>query len=471
MTHSGQGDETRLPAARPAHEGVVLPADGSGPWIPGVSEEQVAPAGGAPWGAPWGPEQGAQQQLPQQPMPQSQPLPDPGQHSPYAQPLPPYDGGATAQLPGQYAQYGQQPPAAQPLPPVQAHPVPVQAHPAAPGDADATQYIAPVPHGGPGALPPENPAESTQFLGMRPAAAAPPAGGDAEATQYLPPVPPGSPYGIRPGAPGDRQPPAEFDNLFRSDAGGAPEAAAASTQYLPPVPPAPSTAYAPSAPSAVQPQQSYPPERRSSRMPLIVAVVVGCAVLGLGASALMFGGDDDEKTPAGDQAVAAADSPAPDTSGDGAADPAKAQAEALDKLLADSNDSRAAVIRSVESIKSCKNLDQAAADLRDAAEQRRGLVTRLAGLSVDELPDHAALTDALNRAWKASASADDYYAEWAVQTKGKKGCPGGTARQTNKTAQGNRASGDATTAKREASALWNAIAADHGLPKRGATQL
>ncbi|MFC5800810.1 hypothetical protein [Streptomyces formicae] len=470
MTHSGQGDETRLPAARPAHEGVVLPADGSGPWIPGVSEEQVAPAGGAPWGAPWGPEQGAQQQQPQQPVPQSQPLPEPGQHAPYAQPLPPYDGGATAQLPGQYGDYGQYgQPAAQPLPPV-------QAHPAAAGDADATQYIAPVPHapvphGGPGALPPENPVESTQFLGMRPAAAAPPAGGDSEATQYLPPVPSGAPYGIRPGAPGDRQPPAEFDNLFRSEAGGAAEGAGASTQYLPPVPPAPSAPYAQSAPPAPQPQQSYAPERRSSRMPLIAAVVVGCAVVGLGASALMFGGDDDDKGRTDDKAVAAANSPAPDASGDGAADPAKAQAEALDKLLADSNDSRAAVIRSVESIKSCKNLDQAASDLRGAAEQRRGLVTRLEGLSVDKLPDHAALTAALNRAWKASASADDYYAEWAVQTKGKKGCPGGTARQTNKTAQANRASGDATTAKREASALWNAIATDYDLPKRGATQL
>ncbi|MBK6031248.1 hypothetical protein JHN57_22190, partial [Streptomyces sp. MBT59] len=46
MTQSGQGGqgghggEHQLPAARPAHEGVVLPADGSAPWTPGE------PAGG-----------------------------------------------------------------------------------------------------------------------------------------------------------------------------------------------------------------------------------------------------------------------------------------------------------------------------------------------------------------------------------------------------------------------------------------
>ncbi|MEI5035852.1 hypothetical protein RB201_34110 [Streptomyces sp. S1A(2023)] len=76
------------------------------------------------------------------------------------------------------------------------------------GDADATQYIAPVP-GGPGPAGPS------------------PGGGDADATQYIPPVPGGAPYGVRPGAPGDRQPPAEFDNLFRS------EEPAGATQQIP----------------------------------------------------------------------------------------------------------------------------------------------------------------------------------------------------------------------------------------------
>lgn len=462
MTHSGQGDEPQHSAARPAHEGVVLPADGSEPWAPGVGGDQAAPAGGSPWGAPWGPGQAGQ------PQPSAS----------HAQPLPPQQvqGGT---VPQPLPQNGV--PAAQPTA------VMGQMIPQMPSDNDATQYIPPVPQGA-GALPPESPAESTQFLGTRALGAA--AGGDADATQYIPPVPqghgpeqpvpappPGAPYGIRPGAPGDRQPPAEFDNLFRSEsAAGAP---AGATQQLPRIPAGPrpvmhqqhaqrQQGYDP----AAAPQQSYAPEpSRSSRVPVIAAVVVGCAVVGLGASALMFGGGDDDKGRNDDKTVAAATSPATGATTQAAADPAKDQAEALDKLLADSNDSRAAVIRSVESIKSCQNLDQAATDLRGAAEQRRGLVPRLQGLTVDELPNNQGLTTALKKAWEASASADDHYAAWADQVKGKKGCRGGKARVTGQTAQANRSSGEATLAKREASGLWNTIAEKYGLTKRGATEL
>ncbi|TLS38737.1 hypothetical protein FE633_46930, partial [Streptomyces montanus] len=124
--------------------------------------------------------------------------------------------------------------------------------PGAPGDEGATQYIPPV---GPGALPPEAEAspESTHRLGRvrqsgpgpMPAAGTGAAAGagpmpptsnpDAEATQLIAHVPaqPGvAPYGVRPGGPGDRQPPAEFDSLFRSADG------VASTQQLPQVDPA-----------------------------------------------------------------------------------------------------------------------------------------------------------------------------------------------------------------------------------------
>ncbi|MFD7610391.1 hypothetical protein [Streptomyces sp. NPDC059828] len=457
MTRSGQGDETQHPgapgapgAARPAYEGVVLPADSNEPWIPGVSGEQVAPAGGAPWGAPWGPAQGQSQ-----PQPQS---PQYGGDAAATQYIPPVPGGADAA-------------ATQYIPPV-------------PGGADAaaTQYIPPVqatpsvPRTA-GPLPPEAPVESTQFLGLRPPAAG---GGDAEATQYLPPVPQqqtppqaaGAPYGVRPGAPADPQPPAGFENLFRSDS---PQQQmprpTTEPQRHPLYAAAPQHPY-PAGPSGPAGPSDYdePQGRRPSRLPLIAAVVVGCAVVGLGVSAVMFGGDDKDADSA---PVAAASTPAAPTKGAAAPadDPAKAQAEELDKLLADSNNSRASVIRSVESIKGCDNLDQAARDLRAAADQRRSLVTRLKGVEVDKLQNHEQLTKSLTTAWEASASADDHYAEWAGQVDGKKGCRGGKARQTKDAAQGNRASGEASKAKREASGLWNAIATKYGLTQREATQL
>ncbi|WP_318036741.1 hypothetical protein [Streptomyces chengmaiensis] len=297
-------------------------------------------------------------------------------------------------------------------------------------------------------------------------------------------MPRGAPYGIRPGAPGDRQPPAEFDNLFRESGGGAPHVADA-TQQLPrfadqpqhqptaghqPPPQTPQNGYAPYEPQTPEPDTS---RRRSSRVPLIAAVVVGCAVLGLGVSAVVFGGDDDpENAGAGQNVAAGSAAPSPASQSPSApADPAEPQAKALDKLLADSNNSRDSVIRSVENIKQCQNLDQAAADLRAAANQRRGMVTRLQGLTVDQLPDHAKLTASLTEAWQASATADDHYAAWANQTKGKKGCKDGQARGTKELARGNKASGDATKAKQEASGLWNVIAKKYDLTERRSDQL
>lgn len=434
-----------------------------------------------------------------------------GQHRQQGQQGPPYGRdqqyGQQEQSHGQGQSHGQhrqqgpqepaygQAPAAVPLPPAQSRPPAPYAQPLPPeagqgmgmgGDADATQYIAPVPAGPePGGLPPERPAEATQFLGraqeqgyqQSAAGHAAQGGQDADETQYIPPVPGGAPYGIRPGTPGERQPPAEFDNLFRSDE------PAGATRQMPRFDPAqqqfqgagqPPRSYQ-QGPPYTGPGDGLPPDGRDERrkkpahIPLIAAVVVGCAVIGLGAGALLSGGDDEDKD--SKQPVASASSPAAKPSTKPAADPAKLQAEALDKLLADSNNSRAAVIGAVEKTKTCTNLDQAVGDLKGAAKQRRDLVTRLKALSVDKLPDNAALTASLTKAWQASASADDHYAAWAAQAKSKKVCKHGKARTTPQTQQATVQSGEASKAKREASGLWNTIATKYGLTKREATAL
>ncbi|WP_329386287.1 hypothetical protein [Streptomyces sp. NBC_01716] len=563
MTQSGQRDESQLPASRPAHEGIVLPADGGPPLIPGAPADQsapadqTAPAGGQPWGQPWGP--GAPQPQPElegqlppqqdpgaygsyggggggadggygypqqpeslqqhyqppqqqsyQPPQHQQPLP-PAHPGPLPQALPPHQEPPQSYGPPMAGVYGAQPlPAEAPpggsadatqyIPPV----------PAAAGPADATQYIPPVPSyqqgQTPGGLPPERPAESTQYLGtVQPG---PPAQGtsDADATQFIAPVPAGdpneipaapqgAPYGIRPGAPGDRQPPAEFDSLFRTEAPGGGGAVPDETQQLPQIDPGAGTGrrrggqartqqphgqqgYGATPPPYAQqgaPQQPSGPQgraagrRKSSPVPLIAAVVVGCAVLGLGAGWLMSG-DDSEKQDK-NQTVSSESSPSGQGGDPAEEDPAKPQAEELDKLLAESNDSRSAVISAVDSIKSCKNLDQAVTDLQDAADQRRDLVSRLKELTLDKLPQHARLSNSLTNAWQASASADDHYATWATEAKTKKGCRGGKARTTKAAAEGNRASGEATAAKQKASGLWNGIASKYGLTERAPTEL
>ncbi|MFJ6725886.1 hypothetical protein ACIQPQ_13330 [Streptomyces sp. NPDC091281] len=437
------------------------------------------------------------------PQAQAQPQgPGPGPLPPEGAPAPSYGG------PQQPAYGGQGLPGAGPLPPVDEGATqfipPVTAGPPIPADEGATQFLPPVPAApdegatqflppvAPGALPPENPAESTHYLGQAPRQAAGPYPGagdhpDAQTTQYIPPVPggqgPPSYGGGGAGAGGERQPPAEFDNLFRTGPGG--DSPAAATQHLPRVtdtdPPHPGGG--PRGPRGPRDEGRGSRSggggtgrsgRGGSKVPLIVAVGVALAVIGVGAGALMAGGGGGE---ADDSRTVAASQSATDDSGSGSgsdsADAAKEQAEALDKLLADSGSSRASVIAAVADVKRCGNLAQAATDLRDAGRQRTGLVTKLEGLSVDKLPQHAALTAALTKAWQASASADDHYAAWADQVAAQRGklCRKGQARSTGDTQQGNRASGTATAQKAKAAQLWNTIARTYGLTERQPTQL
>ncbi|WP_432192950.1 hypothetical protein [Streptomyces sp. bgisy027] len=453
---------------------------GAAPEAGGAMPAQPMPQDGGPYGGgAQGPATGAPSYGQSTPAGYGQggassaPLPPEGRHGQgaalppaapaggFGAPLPPADEGATQYIPPVAgAPMSADDQATSFLPPVAA--------PAA--DEGATQFIPPV---GPGALPPEVSSESTQVLGRAGQAGGagpmpPVSGGDADATQYIPPVT------GRPGG-GERQPLSDFDNLFRSESAG--QAPAGATQQLP---------------RFQQPQsQANPHEpalfpagghgagddgggrggRTRPRLRLIAAVGVGIAALGIGAGALLAGGGGDDDKSEENQPVSAT-APADEESASPSADPAEQQAVALDKLLADSGDSRTSVINAVDAVKSCDNLGKAAQDLRDAARQRNRLVTDLSKLSVDQLPNHAALTTALNKAWQASASADNHYAAWADQVaRDKKLCRKGQARATGQTQAGNRASGTASQQKKTAAGLWNSIAEKYGLTERQPTQL
>jgi hypothetical protein len=367
-----------------------------------------------------------------------------------------------------------------------------------PGDEAATQYIPPVPAApeaatqflppvGPGALPPEASADATAYLGRVPDHGAgplpPTANPDAEPTQYIPPVAAGpqAPAPDRPQAYGaPQQQPDVFDSLFRSEPAGAGPAGA--TQQMPRIeqPYGAQPPQGPGGPGGRGPAARATARhdgggagggRTRSKVPVIAAVGIGIAVLGIGAGALMASGGKDDQGQGDDKTVTASEPSAGESSAE-AADPAKEQAVALDKLLADSGNSRNSVIKAVGNIRSCTNLGQAATDLRNAAKQRNDLVTKLGELSVDKLPDNAALTTALTKAWQASASADNHYATWADQVAGKrKLCKRGQARSTPETQAGNQASSTASAEKTKAAQLWNGIAGKYGLTQRQAGQL
>ncbi|MGI5376229.1 hypothetical protein ACQEV2_18620 [Streptomyces sp. CA-251387] len=486
-----------MPAPQPSYgqsgpASAPLPPAGAQAYGASRGSAPLPPAGGETYGAPGpgGALPPAQQGAPSAP---SGPVPPTAHGTPHAPlphagaggfgaPLPPADEGATQYIPPvSAAPAGADEQATRYIPPVD----PSGATGASPADEGATQYIPPV---GPGALPPEVSNESTQILGRaRQGGGAGPGAGpmpsasgpDAEATRYMPPVA-GQPGAAPHGGP-QRQPLSDFDSLFRSEPGGEP--AAGATQQLPrfqqPQPQrGQEPGYFPPGPNG--PHSSYGPGdddggrggRTGSRLPLIAAVGVGIAVLGIGAGALLAGGGGDDEKSDKNQPVSAT-APATERSSSPSADPAEQQAVALDKLLADSGDSRTAVINAVAAVKSCGNLAQAAQDLRGAAKQRNQLVSDLSKLSVDQLPNHTELTTALTKAWQASASADNHYAAWADQVAGnkKKLCKGGQARATGQTQAGNRDSGTASQQKKTAAQLWNTIAKKYGLTERQPTQL
>ncbi|WP_329197227.1 MULTISPECIES: hypothetical protein [unclassified Streptomyces] len=321
----------------------------------------------------------------------------------------------------------------------------------------ATQYIAPVVDG------PAHHEAATQYI-------APVPGPHEAATQYIPPVP---------AAPSDSGVQG-FDGLFRSDD------TVGHTQQLPPVqepvlrraprprgpagPPAgpvpPRQQYAPAPP----PPPPAPPRKVSAGV--IAAAVIGLAVAGLGVGSLLADGGGKAANSDPGAAVPAPTGSTETAADDAQVDPARPQAVQLDKVLADSNGSRAAVIKAVDDIKSCRNLDQAALELRDAARQREELVTRLQELKMDELPDHVKLSAALTKAWKSSAAADRGYASWADDVAHDKGgCKDGKAKSTDHAADGNKSSGEATRAKESAATMWNSIAAKYGLTRRDKTEL
>ncbi|WP_431679979.1 hypothetical protein [Kitasatospora sp. KL5] len=208
---------------------------------------------------------------------------------------------------------------------------------------------------------------------------------------------------------------------------------------------------------------------RPSNKMIIGGVIAGCAAAGILVAVLMSGGDE---TPSGADAtpVAKASSGAPATSGAGGLSPeAKGQAKALSDLLGTASASRQAVVGAVAAVGKCEKLPESQAALTDAAAQRQGLLTKLGALKTDKLTGGAELSSQLQKAWQASANADTEYAAWAGDAAA--GCDPATVKNNPHLKSATEASGTATGAKEKASTLWNAIAAQAGLPTKDKIEL
>ncbi|MFE4973053.1 hypothetical protein ACFRAR_13170 [Kitasatospora sp. NPDC056651] len=169
-----------------------------------------------------------------------------------------------------------------------------------------------------------------------------------------------------------------------------------------------------------------------------------------------------DAAPSASAPATSATTPAPNAT---AAGPnAKSQAQALDGLLTDGENARASISNAVAKVSSCpsKTDIEAAAQVFDSgASQRDGLLTKLAALSVSDLPGGADAVNSLKSAWQLSADVDRAYAAWA-RAVATQGCSG-RAPSTADKKHADELNPQATQAKADFLNKWKPIATAYGI--------
>ncbi|MFF2659259.1 hypothetical protein ACFVUH_18055 [Kitasatospora sp. NPDC058032] len=169
--------------------------------------------------------------------------------------------------------------------------------------------------------------------------------------------------------------------------------------------------------------------------------------------------------PAASDTAAASATPSPTDSAGGPN--AQSQAKALDELLSQGESAKAPIGNAVAKVNSCPakpEIDTAAQVFDSGAKQRDQLLTKLATLSVTDLPGGADAVQSLKSAWQLSADIDRAYASWA-RTVATQGCSG-TAPNTADKKRADELNPQATQAKKDFVAKWKTIADQFGLTAR-----
>ncbi|WP_405018873.1 hypothetical protein OHV05_19825 [Kitasatospora sp. NBC_00070] len=292
----------------------------------------------------------------------------------------------------------------------------------------------------------------------------------APATQFLPPYPTSDPTGGQ--QPGYGQPPQSMggQQSFGGQSFGDQQQSYGGQGFGGQQPSYGGQQFPPAPPAYPAPMSSAPEPRRANNRLIIGGVVAGCAAAGILVAVLLSGGG--ETPDKGAAPVAKSPSAGSAAAGAGTAGTispeAKAQAQALSTVLGTANATRQSVGSAVQAVGKCEKLPESQQALTDAAAQRDQLLGSLAALKTDQLTGGPQLAEQLKKAWEASAKADREYALWAADSVA--ACD--PAKKDNPHYKlGNTASGDATVAKKQASTLWNAIAAQAGLPTKADTDL
>ncbi|MFB8237302.1 hypothetical protein ACFC58_12205 [Kitasatospora purpeofusca] len=162
---------------------------------------------------------------------------------------------------------------------------------------------------------------------------------------------------------------------------------------------------------------------------------------------------------------AASTGPSPSATAAGANAPT--QAKALDELLTQGESAKAPIGNAVAKVNSCPtkpDIESAAQVFDSGAKQRDQLLTKLAQLSVTDLPGGPDAVQSLKSAWQLSADIDRAYASWA-RTVASQGCSGSAPNTADKK-RADELNPQATQAKKDFVTKWKAIADQFGLTPR-----
>ncbi|MFE2111447.1 hypothetical protein ACFXAF_37070 [Kitasatospora sp. NPDC059463] len=146
---------------------------------------------------------------------------------------------------------------------------------------------------------------------------------------------------------------------------------------------------------------------------------------------------------------------------------AQSQAKALDELLTQGESAKAPIGSAVAKVNSCPakpDIESAAQTFDSGAKQRDQLLTKLATLSVTDLPGGADAVQSLKSAWQLSADIDRAYASWA-RTVANQGCSGAAPNTADKK-RADELNPQATQAKKDFVTKWKVIADQFGLTAR-----
>ncbi|MEY9890771.1 hypothetical protein ABIA35_000752 [Catenulispora sp. MAP12-49] len=201
------------------------------------------------------------------------------------------------------------------------------------------------------------------------------------------------------------------------------------------------------------------PDRRQSNRTLLVAVGVFVVLIVVAVVAFSGGGGKSKSDTAGKSTDTDTPPPTTSVSAPPGVDPAaKAQADAIFAIIAQSHDLRSKANGAFSNVQACQNVAQNKQTFTDVGNSRQAQADGMKALAVDKLPGGAKLQQDLITSWQLSAESERDYANWANDNLACHGKPGSNDNLNRASSAGDKAG----TAKSDAVKDWNAFADKFG---------